>query len=296
MSAIPTTDLPMALPHPLAGIWANLRRSLAGTIGLLIVVAHLILAVVSPVIAPYDPVAFDSSAILQSPSSTHWFGTDNLGRDVFTRTLMGGRVALVVTIAGILLAVSWGGILGILVGFLGGWIDEVCLRLVDALRAIPEVLFLLLVASIVGTTNWILILALGFLYGIEVIRIARSATLSVVTQDFVLAARARGERRHTIVFRELLPNVFDILLVEGALRWSWMLLAFSALSFLGFGVTPPTPDWGLMIAQNRTTFGGAPWVTLFPIAAISSLIIGANLFVGSLAKAAGIDHVDGIAI
>lgn len=170
------------------------------------------------------------------------------------------------------------------------------MRLVDAFLAIPEILFLLLIASIIGTESWILILALGFLYGIEVVRIARSATLTIVAQDFVLAARVRGERHTTIVLRELLPNVFDVLLVEGALRWSWMLLSFSALSFLGFGVTPPAPDWGLMVAQNYPTFGIAPWATLFPIAAISSLIVGVNLFLGALAKAAGIDRVDGVAI
>lgn len=296
MSAVPATNVRSVQLNPFVGIWNNLRRSPTGTIGSVIVAAHLILAVISPFVVPYDPAAFDSTAILQPPSAAHLFGTDNLGRDVFTRTLMGGRVALAVTIVGILLAVTWGSVLGILLGFLGGWVDELSMRLVDALRAIPEMLFLLLIAGIIGTANWILVLALGFLYGIEVVRIARAATLSVVAQDFVLAARARGEHRRTIVLRELLPNVFDILLVEGALRWSWMLLSFSALSFLGFGVVPPTPDWGLMIAQNNTTFGIAPWATFFPIAALSSLIVSVNLFMEAVARATGIDRVDGVAL
>ncbi len=296
MSAISARKTSNVLARLLANIWRNLRRSPTGTIAFFVVAVHLLIAVFAPLVVPHDPTAMNSSAILQPPSTDHVFGTDSLGRDVFTRTLMGGRIVLVVTLTGICLALVWGGVLGILLGFLGGWIDEVVMRLVDAILAIPEILFLMLIASIIGTDTWVLILALGFIYGIEVVRLARAATLGVVAQDFVLAARARGERRRTIVLRELLPNVFDVLLVEGALRWSWMLLSFSALSFLGFGVTPPTPDWGLMIAQNQTTFGIAPWATLFPIAAISSLIVSVNLFVGALAKAVGIDRVDGVAV
>jgi peptide/nickel transport system permease protein len=297
MSAHSTTSLHAASPlNHLASLWRNLRRSPSGTIGLVIVAAHLLLAVLSPFLVPYDPAAFQTDAIMQSPNATHFFGTDSLGRDVFTRTLLGGRVALVVTLTAIVLALAWGSLLGMLLGFLGGWLDELVMRIVDAFLAIPEILFLLLIASIIGTDSWILILTLGFLYGIEVIRIARSATLSIVSQDYILAAYLRGERRRTIVVHELLPNVLDVLMVEGAMRWSWMLLAFSALSFLGFGVTPPTPDWGLMIAQNRDTMGIAPWATVFPIIAISSLIIGVNLLVGALAKAVGLDRVDGVAV
>ncbi len=265
-------------------------------LGLLFLAVHLLLAALSPLVVPYDPVAFAGGAAFAPPSAAHLFGTDNLGRDVFTRTLLGGRVALLITLAGIGLAVAWGGLLGMVLGLVGGWLDEALMRLVDAMLAIPETIFLLLIAGIVGTDHVVLILALGFLYGVGVIRIARTATLTLVAQDFVLAARARGEHQHTIVLRELLPNVLDMLLVEGALRWSWMLLAFSALSFLGFGVAPPTPDWGVMIAQNRSTFGIAPWATLFPSAAIGSLIIGINLFVGVLAKAIGLDRVDGITV
>ncbi len=250
----------------------------------------------APLLVPYDPTALNSTAVLAPPSGDHFFGTDHLGRDVFSRTLMGGRVALLITLAGIVLAITWGGLLGIIFGVMGGWPDETGMRLVDAMLAIPELLFLLLIAAMIGTASHILALAVGFLYGIGVIRIARAATQDLVAQDFVLAARARGERRRTIVLRELLPNVIDVLLVEGALRWSWMLLSFSALSFLGFGVAPPTPDWGLMIAQNRVTFGLAPWATLFPIAALSSLIVGVNLFVHALASAVGLDRVDGVPV
>jgi len=259
-------------------------------VGLIIVTLHICLALAAPAIVPYDPVAFDTAAIRAAPSADHLFGTDKLGRDVFTRTLLGGRIALLVTIAGAALAITWGGLLGITLAYVGGIVDELIMRLVDAILALPRLLILLLIASLFGTETGVLILALGFLFGIAVIRIARATTLDFVARDFILAAYAMGARPRTIIFRELLPNVLDLLLVEGALRWSWMLLSFSALSFLGFGVTPPTPDWGLMIADSRDLLALAPWTTFFPVAAISTLIIGVNLLAGALAKALGLDR------
>lgn len=189
-----------------------------------------------------------------------------------------------VTGVGTLLAVTWGGLLGITLGYVGGVWDELGLRLVDALLALPWLLVLLLVATIFGSDTGVLIGALGFLYGVAVIRMARAVTLTFVGREFILAAYAIGARRRTIILRELLSNVLDILLVEGALRWSWMLLSFSALSFLGFGITPPTPDWGLMIADSRELLALAPWTTFFPIVAISTLIVGVNLLAGALER------------
>ena len=275
---------------PLWEIWLGLRRSPSGMIGMLIVTLHICVALTAPAFVPYDPVEFDTTALRAAPTGAHLFGTDKLGRDVFTRTLLGGRIALLVTIVGTGAAVVWGGLLGITLAYVGGIVDELVMRLVDAILALPRLLILLLIASLVGTGTGVLIVALGFLYGVAVIRIARATTFDFVARDFVLAAYAMGARRRTIIFRELLPNVLDILLVEGALRWSWMLLSFSALSFLGFGVTPPTPDWGLMIATNRDILTLAPWATFFPIGAISTLIIGVNLLAGALAKAIGLDR------
>jgi peptide/nickel transport system permease protein len=275
---------------PWGDVWRSLRRSPSGLIGLTIVVLHVGLALAAPAIVPYDPSAFDTTAVRAAPSAAHLFGTDKLGRDVFARTLLGGRIALLVTFLGTALAVGWGGLIGMTVGYLGGAVDGIVLRLVDATLAIPRLLILLIVASILGTDTLILILALGLLSGVPVIRIARAATLDFVAQDFITAAIASGARRRRIILRHLLPNVLDILLVEGALRWSGMLLAFSALSFLGFGVAPPTPDWGLMIATSRDVLTLAPWATFFPIVAISTLIVGVNLLAGALAKAIGLDR------
>ena len=262
----------------------------SGLVGLILVAFHIVLAIVSPAIAPYDFKEISAQRILDEPSSEHWFGTDNLGRDVFTRTLLGGRQALLVTSISTVLAIAWGGLLGVLLGLVGGRLDELLMRLVDAFLSLPWILVLLLIVVMVGFSPGVLILTLGFFYGIPVIRMARAATHDVVALDFVTAARARGESRSTIVVRELLPNVLDVLLVEGALRWSWMLLAFSSLSFLGFGVTPPTPDWGLMISDARSIMSYAPWTALAPVVALSSLIIGINLSADALAKALGIDR------
>ena len=262
----------------------------SGLVGLVLVAFHVVLAIVSPVIAPYDFRELSAEIILNAPSSAHWFGTDNLGRDVFTRTMLGGRQALLVTTVSTVLAITWGGLLGVLLGLVGGRLDELLMRLVDAFLCLPWILVLLLIVVMVGFGAGVLILTLGFFYGIPVIRMARAATHDVVTLDFVTAARARGESRSTIVRRELVPNVLDVLMVEGAMRWSWMLLAFSSLSFLGFGVTPPTPDWGLMISDARTFMSFAPWTALAPVIALSSLIIGINLSADALAKALGIDR------
>jgi len=262
----------------------------SGLVGLILVAFHIVLAIVAPLIAPYDFKELSAQIILNAPSSEHWFGTDNLGRDILTRTMLGGRQAILVTTISTIIAIIWGGLLGVLFGLVGGRLDELLMRLVDAFLCLPWILVLLLIVVMVGSGPVILILTLGFFYGIPVIRMARAATHDVVALDFVTAARTRGEARFTIVRRELLPNVLDVLLVEGAMRWSWMLLAFSSLSFLGFGITPPTPDWGLMISDARSFMSIAPWTALPPVVALSSLIIGINLSGDALAKALGIDR------
>lgn len=262
----------------------------SGAIGLTLVIFHVVLAFVSPWIVPYDYKTMDSMLMLKGPSAAHWLGTDHLGRDVLTRTLMGGREALLVTGIATPIAVIWGGFVGIFFGLVGGRLDEVLMRVVDAFLSLPWILKMLVMIVTFGTGFEVLIPTLAFFYGIPVIRIARAATHDVVARDFVSAARARGHGRLTIIRRELLPNVLDTLMVEGAMRWSWMLLAFSSLSFLGFGVSPPTPDWGLMIADARGFMSFAPWGVLGPVVALSSLIIGINLTADALAKALGIDR------
>jgi len=276
-----------------AETWDSLRHSVAGMLGFSLIIIHLLIAVTSPYIVPQDPLEMSAEARNLAPSSEHFFGTDKLGRDVFSRSLMGGRVTLVVTIVAISLAIFWGGLVGILLGFMGGKVDEIVMRIVDALLAIPWLLLLLLIISILGTNMVVQTMTFAFTYGVLTIRVARAATHDYVTGEFVLAARARGERKRTIVTRELLPNVRDVLLVDGAMNWSWMLLAFTSLSFLGFGVTPPTPDWGFMIAKNRDVLAIQPWAVFGPVIMLSTLIIGINLFADAFAKALGLDRSQG---
>ena len=262
----------------------------AGFIGLSILVFHILLAFLSPYLAPYDFKAIDPSLMLQAPSSEYWFGTESLGRDVFTRTIMGGRTALTITFFGSLIALLWGGLLGIFCGLVGGKIDDVVMRVVDAFLSIPWILAMLLIVSLLGTSTQVLIPALGFFYGKGIVRVARAATHDVIAKDFIVSARARGHSNLSIIWNEIIPNVRDAILVEGAMRWSWMLLGFSSLSFLGFGVSPPTPDWGLMISNARGLMSFAYWAVIAPIVGLSSLIIGINLTADAFAKALGIDR------
>ena len=262
----------------------------SGLIGLTILIFHVILAITSPLYVPYDYKAIDPSLMLNPPSSEFWFGTDSLGRDVFTRTILGGRTALTVTFFGSLIALIWGGSLGIFCGLVGGKIDDVVMRIIDAFLSIPWILAMLLIVSLLGTTTIVLIPALGFFYGKGIVRVARAATHDVIAKDFIISARARGHSNISIIWNEILPNVRDAIMVEGAMRWSWMLLGFSSLSFLGFGVSPPTPDWGLMISNARGLMSFAYWAVLAPIVGLSSLIIGINLTADAFAKALGIDR------
>ena len=262
----------------------------SGAIGFSLVLFHVILALVSPAIVPYDYKAMDAASMLSTPSVDHWLGTDHLGRDVLTRVLLGGREAIFVTAVATPIAVMWGGFIGIFFGLIGGRVDEFFMRIVDAFLSLPWILKMLVLIVTFGSSMFVLMPTLAFFYGIPVIRIARAATHDVVARDFILSAKARGQKRITIIMRELLPNVLDTLMVEGAMRWSWMLLAFSSLSFLGFGVSPPTPDWGLMISDARGFMSFRPWGVIGPVIALSTLIIGINLTADALAKALGVDR------
>lgn len=285
-----------AAPHPRsakAPLWALLRRVVArpsGAIGVALTLFHVALALLAPLLSTHDPTLPNAETINLAPSWAHLMGTDSLGRDVFARVVHGGQLALMITACAATIAVAWGGSAGIMLGIVGGRTDEIAMRFVDAMLSIPSLAFFLLMASIVGGGAWTVVPVLGFFYGVAVIRIARAGTLQVAAQDFVTAAKARGETTGTVMRREVLPNVSSILLVEGAMQWSWMLLAFSSLSFLGYGATPPTPDWGLMIASERGLLAVAPWSVLWPCAALSSLIIGINLLVDAIGKALGVDR------
>jgi len=291
--AVATDSAPARRRRPRVRINSTLRRVASrpsGAIGLILTIFFVLLALFAPLVAPYDPAAFDPDLVHLPPSAMHLMGTDSLGRDVLSRVAFGGRLALVVTFCAAIIALLWGGTAGIFFGVVGGRIDEFAMRIVDGFLAIPWLLFLLLMASITGGGAWIVIPILGFFYGIAIIRVARAAALQIGARDFVTAAKLRGEPRWSIIRTEVFPNVADIIFVEGAMRWSWMLIAFASLSFLGFGATPPTVDWGLMIANERAFMAVAPWSVLWPCLALSTLIIGINLLADALGKAVGVDR------
>ncbi|MFT2691548.1 ABC transporter permease [Clavibacter zhangzhiyongii] len=269
---------------------APLRGSTALAIGLALIALHVVLAVLAPWIAGHDPVATDSADVLSGTTWAHWLGTDQYGRDILSRTLNGGRYALVVTFLATTIAVAIGTVVGCVTAYADDWADEVVMRVVDALLSIPSILALLVVVTVFGSGLWVIVLAATVVYAPAVTRVVRGAARTVITQDYVTAARARGERPLSIVFREILPNVLDVVLVEYAMRASWIVLLISSLSFLGFGANPPTPDWGLMVQENRTALTVVPMGTLAPIVALATLVIGLNLSADGLSKSLGVDR------
>ncbi|MGW1716210.1 ABC transporter permease [Streptomyces sp. NPDC002156] len=274
---------------PVAGrAWRTLRTAL---VGLAIVAVHVLIALLAPVLTSYDPIANDSSEALLGPSWSHWAGTDQYGRDVLARVLYGGRYALGVSVAATLLTVALGTVVGCAAALRGGWFDDVLGRVLDAILSVPSILALLVIVTALGTGPSVIVLAIAVVYVPQVVRVVRGAALAVVPADYVTAARARGEGTWAILRREILPNITDVVCVEFAMRASWVVLLISSLSFLGFGADPPTPDWGLMVAENRTAITVVPMASLAPIIALATLVVGLNLAADGLSKAWGVDRI-----
>lgn len=264
--------------------------SVSTRVGLVMVGLTVLLAVLAPWISPHDPISTNADHALAGASGSHWLGTDQYGRDVLSRTLEGGRFALLVSFLATTAAVLAGTLIGTLAAFHGRWVDGAITRVLDAVLAVPATLALLLIVSVFGNKVWVLVLAISVVYIPAVARVVRGATFPVLSTDYVTAARARGEGALAIIRREVLPNILDTVLVEFAMRASWVVLLVSTLSFLGFGVNPPTPDWGLMIQENRTALTVAPAGTVAPIITLSVLVVGLNLAADGLGKYLGVDR------
>ncbi|MER5926465.1 ABC transporter permease [Streptomyces mirabilis] len=282
---------PATAPARVARAWRTVRSSRAAVIGLAIVAVHVLIAVLAPLLTSYDPIANDSAHALSGPGWAHWAGTDQYGRDVLARVLYGGRYALGVSAAATLVTVALGTVVGCAAALRGGWFDDVLGRVLDAVLAVPSILALLVVVTALGTGPAVIVLAIAVVYVPQVVRVVRGAALTVVPADYVTAARARGEGTWSILRREVLPNITDVVCVEFAMRASWVVLLISSLSFLGFGADPPTPDWGLMVAENRTAITVVPMASLAPIIALATLVVGLNLAADGLSKAWGVDRI-----
>lgn len=251
-------------------------------IALAVVALYVFVAVFGGLLAPFSPVDFNMTAVLKPPSWVHPFGTDGFGRDVLSRVLTGARSILMLATLSTALGVATGSALGLVSGYRGGLVDEALMRLVDILLALPGLLLAMLILTSLGSSPINLVLAIAIVFVPKSARVARSAVAPLRRLGYVEAARLRGTGWLSIVFRELLPNVQGELAVEFCLRFAYALLLISSLGFLGFGVQPPAPDWGLMISEARGIVMIAPWIVLFPALAIGIIVVAINVLADGL--------------
>lgn len=256
----------------------------SSAVGTTVVIFFLLLALLGPLVAPYSATAQSFSDARQPPSLAFPFGTDRLGRDVFSRVILGARDIFLLAGFGTLLAVVLGTVVGLVSSYLGGLLEEVTFRFFDSLLAIPALLFALLLLGTFGPSRSSVLLVIAVTYTPIVARVVRSVVLSTKAKDYVAAARLQGETLPFILGREVLPSVLPALTVEAALRFSYAIFLVASLGFLGVGVQPPNPDWGLMVSEARTYATLTPWAMFFPAAAISLLVVGVNLMADGLKR------------
>ncbi len=257
--------------------WKRLLGNPPALVGTILFLLFLILAVIGPVVAPYGYREQNIAGRLKPPSADHLFGTDQYGRDVLSRVLVGTRGIFLLGGTGTLVAALIGITIGLFSGYYGGLWDEIVMRVLDIFLSFPSLLLALVLLSTIGPSTFNLILVVVVLYVPMLARVTRSMVLDLKTKEFVEAAKIRGEKNLYILFREILPNAMAPLLVEASMRFSYSIFLVASLGFLGLGVQPPSPDWGLQINEGRGWLGTAPWTLLFPAGAISLLVIATNL-------------------
>jgi peptide/nickel transport system permease protein len=281
--AEPTTQVAVTSARGEMPPWRLLLRRPTFIVGAAILLFWVICAVFGHLIAPHDPLAQQLLATNKGPSGAHWFGTDQLGRDVFSRVLVGARSILVIAVSATVIGTVAGTALGLAMGYLGGVIDIVGGRLVEAVLALPLVIVAFLFVVAVGPSPLTIIIVIGLVFTPIIARTVRAAVLVERQQDYLASARLLGEKRGYIMFVEVLPNVLPVVMVEFTVRLGYAIFAIASLSFLGFGVQPPTPDWGADISVNYGVLpAGYWWMTLFPALAIASLVVAINLVTDSI--------------
>jgi peptide/nickel transport system permease protein len=267
------------VPRPASG-FARVTRGLRGTplalAGVVIVGVFFIVAVAGPLFTPYSPLAF-SPERLAAPSPAHIFGTDSFGRDVFSRVVAGARLSFLIASVATACSLIVGVPLGLISGYRGGWLDEAVMRVMDALLSLPSLVLALVIVGTLGGGFVPLVLAIAVVYSPRIARVVRSGVLALREEDFVVAAHARGESTPYILISEILPNTVGPVIIEASIRMGFAIMLTTSLSYLGLGVSPPQPDWGLMINESRPDMFAAPWVVIFPALAIGSAIIGFNM-------------------
>jgi len=273
-----------------------LLSSRIAVIGLTIVLFWVFVAVFAPLLSSYTPLDMDWKAPNQGPSRAHILGTDELGRDLWSRLMYGARVVLVIlpisetlwipggtALWGVFVALFVGTTLGLMSGYYGGWIDEIVMRLLDAMMAIPIILLFLIIMTALGASAVNVVIAITIVGTPGIARLVRSLALDIRTREYIRAAETRGENPWYIMFVEILPNARGPIIVDAMLRVGYAIFAMGTLGFLGLGLPPPSPDWGSMVAKGREfILQGSPWAALWPSLAIASLVVGLNLLADGL--------------
>jgi peptide/nickel transport system permease protein len=252
-------------------------RNKGAMIGFAYIISMIVCAVLAPIIAPYDPIKMLPADRLSPPSSQHWLGTDLYGRDILSRIVFGCRLSLEVGLICVSIGASIGTVLGLLAGYSGRMIDEIIMRLMDVMLAFPGILLALTIVAFLGPNFANALVAVGISKVPTFARIVRGCVLSAKENLYVEAARATGCRTLRILFRHILPNVAAPLIVISTLGVAWAILNVAALSFLGLGAQPPTPEWGVMLSEGRDYLRAAPWIATFPGLAIMILVIAVNV-------------------
>ncbi|MFZ0388438.1 MAG: ABC transporter permease, partial [Solirubrobacteraceae bacterium] len=268
--------------------WLGLLRRAAktrrGAIGLIVTLLVVLPAVVGPFVVPHPPTVSET-APFALPSSAYPLGSDQIGRDVFSRVLAGGWLLLGVAAASTVIGVGMGLLIGILAAYRGGIVDALLMRIVDVLLAFPPLVFALLLVSVLGSHVWLILVAVAVSHAPQVARVVRAAALDVSARDFVRAVELLGTPSRRVMTGEILPNLLSVVMVELGLRFTFAILLIASLSFLSFGIQPPAADWGLMINENRIGLTVNPWGVLLPVILIALLTVGLNTFTDAIARA-----------
>jgi peptide/nickel transport system permease protein len=253
------------------------RAGLNGMVGMSLVGALLLAILVGLVWMPYDPIAIDLIHPLSPPGPVHWLGTDEFGRDVLSRSLLGARISVLISLATVALAITLGTALGLLAGYLRGWIDRLLMTVTDTVLAFPGILLALALIAVLGSSDSSIVLALATAYTPSVVRVVRGAVLSVREREFIQASHLAGDSALQTMIRHVLPSILPPIVVLATSLFGWALLSESALSFLGVGVPPPAPTWGNMLSASRPYMDVAGWLSVAPGLCIAATLLGVNL-------------------
>ena len=277
MATVVDTLPPIAAAAPRSHPWRSLLRRPSAALALAVIAFFVVLALLAQVIAPYDPLATAWGAIRKAPSAAHWFGTDEIGRDVLSRVIFGARASLLAGVVSVVISLSIGVPTGLLAGYAGGKVDMLISRLTDAVLACPFLILAIALAAFLGPSLTNAMIAIGVSATPVFIRLTRGQTLAIKAEDFVLAARAIGNPPWRIAVRHVLPNAFPALIVQATLAIAAAVIAEASLSFLGLGQQPPAPSWGSMLNTAKNYVDNAPWMAIWPGISIFLLVLSFNL-------------------